>query len=88
MNEPDIIGPNTCWECGGDYGEHSSNCNVTIKRKVPRRFRTRCDGKHPAGSNHPYRYGVYFPLTDLVVGDMGGRGTGCPENVEWIDSET
>lgn len=30
-------------------------------------------------------YGCYFPGTDLNVGQMGGRGTGAPENVEWLD---
>ncbi len=88
MNDPILIGPNTCWQCGGAYDEHSSSCGVAMKRKLPRRFKMRCDGKHPNGSDHPYRYGVYFPLTDLVVGDMGGRGTGCPTDVEWIDNET
>ncbi len=41
--------------------------------------------KHPNGSNSKYRYGCYFPMTDLVVGDMGGRGTGKPKDVEWLD---
>lgn len=81
------IGPNTCWDCGGDYGEHKPHCSVLEKSKRPRRFRIRCNGKHPNGSDSPYRYGCYFPLTDLVIGDMGGRGTGMPQNVEWIDEE-
>lgn len=25
MSEP-CIGPNTCPECGGDYGDHATNC--------------------------------------------------------------
>jgi hypothetical protein len=31
-----------------------------------------------------YRYGAYFPGTDLVVWDMGERATGKPEGVEWL----
>ena len=33
-------------------------------------------------------FGVYFPGTDLCVTDMGGRGTGEPRGVEWIDGVT
>ena len=29
-------------------------------------------------------YGCYFPTTDLNVSEMGGRGTGQPENVEYL----
>jgi hypothetical protein len=56
--------------------------------KEPRRYRVRLpEGKkHPNGTESEYRYGCYFPATDLVVGDMGGRGTGKPKDVEWIDS--
>lgn len=42
-------------------------------RKMPRRYRR--------GEN----YGCYFPGTDLDVKQMGGRGTGAPVNVEWLD---
>ena len=81
-----MIGPNTCWNCGADYGEHSDNCSVAQEKFVPRRFRISLNGqKHPNGSNSLYRYGIYFPQTDLVVGDMGGCGTGEPKDVEWID---
>lgn len=31
-------------------------------------------------------YGCYFPSSDLNVGQMGGRGTGVPKDVTWIDS--
>lgn len=78
----------SCVDCGGQYGEHSDFCGFALSKKKPRRFRIPCNGKHPNGTDHPYRYGVYFPLTDLVVGDMGGRGTGCPTDVEWIDGES
>ena len=82
----ELIGPGPpCWECGLDYGQHSSECSVTVKRQQPRRFRIRLSGAHPNGSDSPYIYGCYFPLTDLVVGDMGGRGIGCPQDVEWLD---
>ena len=82
------VGPGPpCWNCGGDYGEHSSDCPINLKRQEPRRFRIRCQGKHANGSDSPYRYGCYFPLTDLVVGDMGGRGTGEPQDVEWLDKQ-
>lgn len=30
-------------------------------------------------------HGCYFPSTDLNVGQMGGRGTGAPKDVEWLD---
>lgn len=55
--------------------------------KLPRRFRIKLgEGKkHPNGSNNDYCYGCYFPMTDLVVGDMGNRGTGEPKGVEWLD---
>ena len=76
-----------CWNCGMDYDEHSMTCPVTEERKRPHRFRYRCIGKHPNGTDFPWRHGTYFPLTDLVVGDMGGRGTGKPKDVEWIDEE-
>lgn len=84
-----MIGPGQrCWNCGGDYGLHSNDCPETDKKMRPRRFRVRNSGQHPNGSDFPWRYGVYFPLTDLAVGDMGGRGTGMPEDVEWIDAIT
>lgn len=55
----------------------------------PRRFRIAIPNgqKHPNGTDTKWRYGVYFPQTDLVVGDMGGRGTGKPSDVEWLDDE-
>lgn len=57
-------------------------------RFQPRRFRiTLGSNAHPNGRKTLYRYGVYFPLTDLVVGDMGGRGTGEPKDVEWLDPQ-
>ena len=55
----------------------------------PRRFRQRIQdgGMHPSALGRTqYLWGVYFPLTDLVVGDMGNRGTGKPKDVEWLDS--
>ena len=30
-------------------------------------------------------YGCYFPSSDLNVAHTGGRGTGIPGDVEWID---
>lgn len=41
---------------------------------MPRRFVTETGGA-----------GVYFPSTDLSVSAMGGRGTGMPEGVRWVD---
>ncbi len=85
-----------CEHCGADiHDTHRPGCrfhnNVTTlpaaemeRRRRPRRFRVKTQ-KHPNGSDSPYVYGCYFPLTDLVVGDMGGRGTGKPEEVEWLD---
>lgn len=51
---------------------------------VPRRWRKRVD-KHPNGSGAGYFYGCYFPKTDLCAGEMGTRGTGMPNDVEWLD---
>ena len=51
-----------------------------IDRDTPRRFR----GKPGSGFEH----GCYFPKTDLVVSDMGQRGTGEPKDVEWLDINT
>jgi hypothetical protein len=54
-----------------------------LPRELPRRFKSTTDGK----DGKPF-YGVYFPGTDLVIGQMGGRGTGCPtKDIEWIDEE-
>lgn len=46
---------------------------LTLEQKRPRRWR-RGDA-----------YGCYFPGTDLNVHQMGGRGTGAPKDVEWLD---
>lgn len=66
--------------------------DTTTSQWQPRRFRILLpEGeRHPNGSVSRYRYGCYFPLTDLVVGDMGERGTGkptedAPHHVEWMD---
>lgn len=58
-------------------------------KEQPRRFKLPVqDGqKHPNGSESPFIYGCYFPMTNLVVYDMGQRGTGQPKDVEWIDEE-
>lgn len=56
-------------------------------KNEPRRFRVPLTSTHANGRDAPYSYGVYFPMTDLVVGDMGGRGTGAPSGVEWIDEK-
>lgn len=50
-------------------------------RKQPRRWRSK--EVHPV---HGVVYGCYFPGTDLNVGNGGGRGTGAPQDVEWLDS--
>ena len=57
--------------------------------KVPRRFRFPVE-KHPNGSEAKWFYGCYFPQTDLIVAEMGGRGTGMPTEksnpgLEWLD---
>ena len=46
---------------------------LTLEQKKPRRW--------SRGESH----GCYFPETDLNVADMGGRSTGVPRDVEWID---
>ena len=52
----------------------------------PRRFRwpVPAGERHPNGSDARYRYGCYFPRTDLCVNDMGHRSTGEPAGVEWL----
>lgn len=70
--------------CGGEKGNHIGDCS----RIQPRRFKWQIpNGTHPTGRKTKYQYGCYFPYTDLVVGDMGGRGTGIPQDVEWIDDK-
>ena len=56
---------------------------------VPRRFVLPVD-KHPNGSPTTKFYGCYFPQTDLVIGEMGSRGTGMPTEktnpgLVWLD---
>ena len=57
--------------------------------ELPRRFRWPVPAGqiHPNGTQNRWRTGSYFPLTNLTVTDMGGRGTGAPiiEGLEWID---
>lgn len=72
-----------CPKCKGENGNHIGDC----QKMHPRRFRVATNGDHPTGRKVEYRYGCYFPFTDLCVGDMGGRGTGAPEDVEWIDEK-
>ena len=74
-----LVGPGTrCPYCSEDYGQHTLDCPETEKKNRPKRFRIRT-------VFGLYRYGCYFPLTKLTVGDMGGVATGKPEDVEWID---
>lgn len=56
-------------------------------KNEPRRFRLKIEEgkKHPNSTEQKYRYGVYFPVTDWVVDDMGDCGTGIPKDVEWLD---
>lgn len=28
------IGPNPCYECGGEYGQHDSSCRVLKRKKM------------------------------------------------------
>jgi len=87
MRDEVMIGGGMCVFCGAQYGDHRFDCDTHIKQNQPRRFRIRCaDSKHPNGTESVYRYGCYFPMTDLVIGDMGARGTGEPKSVEWIDT--
>jgi hypothetical protein len=85
MSEICVGGGQGCWYCGETYGDHHDGCIVKEEKNTPLRFRIRLNAQHPNGSKALYRYGCYFPLTDLVVGDMGWRGTGKPIDVEWID---
>lgn len=60
-----------------------------MKDDKPRRFRMKIDSaNHPTGRGLDYIHGCYFPATDLVVGEMGGRGTGVPSGVDWLDEPT
>lgn len=57
---------------------------------TPLRFKWPNDhGTHPNGRKTEWSYGVYFPATDLVVTDMGRRGTGKPEiaGIIWLDTD-
>lgn len=67
------------------YGTHTTLCPVRQPQNQPRRFRLHTMAPHPNGCDSVYRYGCYFPLTDLCVWDMGERRTGEPQSVEWID---
>lgn len=82
----DLIGGGPgCWACGLTYGEHAADCPEREASRRPILFRCRTiNGQHPNGSEAPYVYGCYFPMTDLCVGDMGSRGTGKPKDVEWL----
>lgn len=46
--------------------------------------RTVIDPKTPRPWRLDGSYGCYFPSSDLNVGQMGGRGTGEPKDVEWL----
>ena len=87
MMQPMRVGPGSpCQSCGDEYGQHKADCPKREEENRPRRFRVfLASGKHANGSKSSYQYGCYFPMTDLVVGDMGGRGTGEPQGVEWLD---
>lgn len=54
---------------------------------TPLLFRFKTDDKHPNGREIEYCHGCYFPLTDLCVTDMGRRGTGKPDGVEWLNEK-
>lgn len=72
-----------------DMRDHNREPKVEVGPygKVPRRFRIKIkEGeKHPNGAEHGWYFGCYFPQTDLVVYEMGQRGTGMPKDVEWLD---
>lgn len=56
-------------------------------KDAPRRWR-HVDPEQAPGAGRAKgepAFGAYFPRTDLCVSDMGGRGTGEPNNVEWLD---
>ncbi len=42
------------------------------------------DGAKVCGHNSEYLFGCYFPKTDLNVAETGQRGTGKPNDVEWL----
>lgn len=53
---------------------------------TPIRWRLRLEpGSKVCGRTPEYLYGCYFPTTDLNVAEHGGRGTGKPADVEWLD---
>lgn len=92
MRDEIAVGGAPCSACGGFYGEHADDCPTKLAQEeaareqsfIPRRFRVPASGQHPTGRGK-YHYGCYFPMTDLVVSDMGWRGTGQPKEVEWLD---
>lgn len=36
MSEEQIIGPNPCPDCGGEYGEHSMDCRNLMEHQPPK----------------------------------------------------
>jgi hypothetical protein len=46
-------------------------------------------GTHPTRKDRDFIFGCYFPDTDLVVTEMGSRGTGKPthKDLVWIDNK-
>jgi hypothetical protein len=74
-----------CIDCGKPQNREDDSttlnyynrCRVCQRIKaVPRPWKKYVDGK--------LVYGCYFPSTDLNTGEMGGRGTGEPKDVEWL----
>jgi hypothetical protein len=60
-----------------------------VDPEMPRRWR-HVDPQRSPGAGRPagaVMYGIYYPCTDLCANDMGGRRTGKPTGVEWIDPE-
>lgn len=62
-----------------------------ISPEMPRRWRyvDPDPTRSPGAGRKPGEpiYGTYYPRTDLCANDMGGRSTGKPSGVEWLDPE-
>lgn len=65
--------------------EYLATGKFTPEPHLPRRFRIREEAYTDRKFDASLRYGVYFPGTDLIVNDMGGRGTGASSVSEWAD---
>ncbi len=68
MSDEQLIGPNPCWKCGGEYGEHAEDCSELAAPTLLERLNkiTTLDGVDDA------RMSELMPHVHIIIGD-GGR---------------